>query len=139
LEGYRAGKIYWIIPKGTYLWISTRLYLFYRGKIQIIPNITGTDTVEWWTFKGDIYREIIIKFFVFYQSFDMFAYNFPEINQSSYNLVAFSELWRENHFHKEKKEYYQKELDELKTIIPIMNKKREKKKFVIKSRGFTYC
>jgi hypothetical protein len=80
-----------------------------------------------WSFKEDIYRETVIKFFTFYQSFDMFAYNFAEINQSSYNLGLFNQLWRECNSHKEKKDLYQKEFEELKTIIPSMNEKKKKK------------
>jgi hypothetical protein len=86
MDGYRVGRNYWIIPKGTYVWIATRLYVFFTEKVQIIPKITGTGAEDWWSFKEDVYRETIINFFVFYQSFDMFAYNFAEINQSSYNL-----------------------------------------------------
>jgi hypothetical protein len=105
MDGYRIRRNYWIIPKGTYLLISTRLYIFYKEKIQIILSITGTGSEEWWSFKEDIYRETIIKFFIFYQSFDMFAYNFAEINQSSYNLGLFNQLWRECNAHKEKRSY----------------------------------
>jgi hypothetical protein len=68
MDGYRVGRNYWIIPKGTYLWISTQLYIYYKEKIQIIPCITGTGSEDWWSFKEDIYRETIIKFFIFYQS-----------------------------------------------------------------------
>jgi hypothetical protein len=60
MEGYRVGRNYWFIPKGTYLWIATRLYLIYREKVQIIPNITGTGSEDWWSLNEDIYREKII-------------------------------------------------------------------------------
>jgi hypothetical protein len=31
---------------GTYLLISTGLYIYYREKIQIIPNITGSGSED---------------------------------------------------------------------------------------------
>jgi hypothetical protein len=38
----------------------------------------------------------------------------------------FKQSWAECPAHKVKKEFYQKELEELKTIIPLMNKKKKK-------------
>jgi hypothetical protein len=57
----------------------------------------------------------------------MFAYTFAEINQSSYNVDLFNQLWKEPREHKEKKDQYQKEIEELKSTISLMNEKKKKK------------
>jgi hypothetical protein len=89
MQGYRVGRAFYFIPKGTYLVIITRLYSTFLGKPQ------------------NIY---------FYQLFDNFAFSFAEIYQCqcTYNLQLFKQMEMEHPEHKRKKEFYTKDLEELK-------------------------
>jgi hypothetical protein len=42
------------------------------------------DIEEVWTIKGGIYREVLFKIFRFYQTFDFYSFDFPEMEKGDF-------------------------------------------------------
>jgi hypothetical protein len=72
------GQKYRIASTGIGLMIETFLYVLQDGKLISI-DIMDKDSEEEWTIKNGIYRKIFFRVFQFYQSFDVFAFDFPEM------------------------------------------------------------
>jgi hypothetical protein len=49
------------------------------NKPLLIEDIVDEDIEELWTIKGGFYRQILLKVFRFYQMFDFYAFDFPEM------------------------------------------------------------
>jgi hypothetical protein len=117
LEGYKAGRSFYSIPRGSYLKIKTKLYCLFQSKPQCITGITDSNSVYVWIIKQDMYIETVIKFFELYQSFDKFAFSSGEINQCSYDIRLFKQIFMENKIDVDKKKYYFQELEMNTTIL----------------------
>jgi hypothetical protein len=74
-----------IASTGTFLIIYTSLYALRNNKSFIIEDIVDEDIEKVWTIKGGIYKEVLFKIFRFYQTFDFYAYDFPEMEKGNFN------------------------------------------------------
>jgi hypothetical protein len=70
------GRHFQIASTGTFLITYTSLYALKNNKSFIIEDIV---IEEVWTIKKGIYGEVLFKLFRFYQSFDFYAFDFPEM------------------------------------------------------------
>jgi hypothetical protein len=80
-----AGRHFQIASTGTFVIIYMSLYALRNNKPFIIEDIVDEDIEKIWTIKGGIYREVLFKIFRFYQSFDFYAFDFPEMEKGDFS------------------------------------------------------
>jgi hypothetical protein len=80
-----AGREFRFSSTGTSLLIKTKLYAICNNQQLIIEDLTDEDSEENWTIKGGIYREVLYKVFEFYQTFDLWDFDFPDMERGEYN------------------------------------------------------
>jgi hypothetical protein len=96
-----------------------------NNRVLYIPTLTGDNSSEIWTIKGDVYREFLYFIFHFYYSFDHWAFEFVDRDRKSYNVLFMEDIWKEHFIHCNLKSQCTNQLDIKKNIL---DKKEEDKK-----------